>query len=132
MAKLRMHTDQTLKILDDATIRIGAEFRAFNDKTCPAFDTRELRRETEARKRRQTKKANPNVVSKDSAPRPSSAASPAERLETDGPRRKKFNLQTYKFHSLGDYATTIRRFGTTDSYSTELVSVVQHTCRFFH
>jgi hypothetical protein len=36
---------------------------------------------------------------------------------------KKFNLQTYKFHSLGDYADTIRRYGTTDSYSTERVRV---------
>ncbi|KAG2120548.1 uncharacterized protein F5147DRAFT_766462 [Suillus discolor] len=32
---------------------------------------------------------------------------------------KSFNFHTYKFHALGDYMTTIRRFGTTDSYSTE-------------
>jgi hypothetical protein len=37
-------------------------------------------------------------------------------------RRKSFNLHTYKFHVLGDYVTSIRRFGTTDSYSTEPVS----------
>ena len=34
---------------------------------------------------------------------------------------KAFNLNTYKFHSLGDYANTIRQYGTTDSYSTQLV-----------
>ena len=36
--------------------------------------------------------------------------------------RKMLNIDTYKYHSLGDYAATIRRIGTTDSYSTELVS----------
>ena len=40
----------------------------------------------------------------------------------DGRRIKKFNLWTYKYHTLGDYADTIRRYGTTDSYSTEPVS----------
>lgn len=35
---------------------------------------------------------------------------------------KGFNLNTYKLHSLGDYADTIRQYGTTDSYSTQLVS----------
>jgi hypothetical protein len=39
------------------------------------------------------------------------------------PRRTKhFNIQTYKFHVLGDYVSSIRQFGTTDSYSTEPVS----------
>lgn len=41
--------------------------------------------------------------------------------------KKKLNLNTYKFHSLGDYVATIRLFGTTDSYSTQVVSpVVSH------
>jgi len=40
----------------------------------------------------------------------------------NGPRRRKFNLRVYKYHCLGDYANTIRRCGTTDSFSTELVS----------
>jgi len=34
---------------------------------------------------------------------------------------KDFNLNTYKLHSLGDYANTIRQYGTTDFYSTQLV-----------
>ena len=33
-----------------------------------------------------------------------------------------FNLDTYKYHSLGDYVEHIKRYGTTDSYSTEAVS----------
>jgi hypothetical protein len=39
-----------------------------------------------------------------------------------GRRKKTFNLNTYKAHALGDYVETIRRCGTTDSYSTEPVS----------
>jgi hypothetical protein len=109
-----MHTDQTLKILDDATARIGKEFRTFGNETCPVFDTRELRRESEARRRRQLKKGQSC-----SAPAKPKLNTP---LKSDGPLPRRFNLQTYKFHALGDYADTIRRFGTTDSYSTEPVS----------
>lgn len=42
-----------------------------------------------------------------------------------GRRAKTFNMNTYKAHALGDYAKTIRRYGTTDSYSTEPVSSLQ-------
>lgn len=35
---------------------------------------------------------------------------------------KKLNLFTYKYHVLADYPNTIRRMGTTDSYSTQPVS----------
>jgi hypothetical protein len=114
LAKLRMHTDQTLETLDDVTVQIGAEFRAFSKKTCSAFDTRELYRETQARKRRRLKKAKSNTESADLT---------AHSTETpDGPLPRKFNLQVYKYHSLGDYANTIRRLGTSDSFSTEPVS----------
>lgn len=37
--------------------------------------------------------------------------------------KKSLNLNTYKNHSLGDYTEAIRRYGTTDSYSTESVFV---------
>jgi hypothetical protein len=37
------------------------------------------------------------------------------------PQPKTLNLNTYKIHALGDYVSTIREFGTTDSYSTETV-----------
>ena len=36
--------------------------------------------------------------------------------------KKLLNLNTYKFHALGDYVRNIRLFGTTDSYSTQVVS----------
>jgi hypothetical protein len=37
-------------------------------------------------------------------------------------RKKIFTLNTYKYHACGDYPNTIRCYGTTDSYSTEIVS----------
>ena len=44
------------------------------------------------------------------------------RATSSGPKVKKLNLQTYKFHALGDYPDMIRLYRTTDSYSTQLVS----------
>lgn len=38
-------------------------------------------------------------------------------------RIKAFNLLTYKLHALGDYTASIRLFGTTDSYTTQIVRV---------
>jgi hypothetical protein len=40
---------------------------------------------------------------------------------SNGPRVKKFNLATYKFHAMGDYIRTISIFGTTDSFTTQIV-----------
>ena len=37
------------------------------------------------------------------------------------PKKKTFNLLTYKLHALGDYVQTICLFGSTDSYSTQIV-----------
>src|ERR1700685_2728114 len=102
LAKLRMHTDHTLDILDQTTICLGTEFRAFSDKTCSRFSTRELSREGQARKCRKAKTATTK--------------------RSDGPQSKSFNLQTYKYHSLGDYVKMIRQFGTMDSFSMEPVS----------
>lgn len=39
-----------------------------------------------------------------------------------GRKTKKFNLNTYKFHAMGDYVRSIRLFGTTDSFTTQIVS----------
>lgn len=80
--------------------------RDFEKLVCDAFNTVELPREAAARVRRQAQ-----------------AAGKGTTTEGTGTRKaRKLNLFTYKWHSLGDYANMIRRFGTTDSYSTQLVS----------
>lgn len=122
LAKLRMHTDPTLKMLDDVTIEMGSEFRAFSNKTCSAFDTQELPREVAARKRRKLKKAKGTKASTDLPSALSMDHQSNHMEEADEPLPRKFNLQVYKYHCLGDYGSIIRRHGTTDSYSTEPVS----------
>jgi hypothetical protein len=51
LAKLRMHTDATLDILDEITTTLGNALRRFSKETCSTFATHELKRETAARTR---------------------------------------------------------------------------------
>jgi hypothetical protein len=39
-----------------------------------------------------------------------------------GRRLRTFNMSTYKIHALGDYPRAIRMFGTTDGFTTQVVS----------
>lgn len=165
LGKLRMHTEHTLRGLDEATTAIGHELRAFREWTRTGFTVRELPGEVAARKRRIRKKqsmpgGNPSQtgtalhsnshtagIDEDHillAPvtQPSSAqtqplsvqtaqpslvaamqpsSDPATELSSDSAKVKILNLCTYKLHALGDYVRTIRLFGTTDSYSTQIV-----------
>jgi len=41
---------------------------------------------------------------------------------SSGRKKRRLNLNTYKFHSLEDYVRTIKLFGCTDSFSAQLVS----------
>lgn len=114
-----MHTDPTLKLLDSTTVRLGQQFRHFAYKTCPAFATKELKREVQARQRHKAKKKS----AQDSG---SGVAGPVgvRQAKDTGPLRKTFNLQFIKYHFLDDHADQIREFGTTDSYTTEPVSIL--------
>jgi hypothetical protein len=105
LAKLRLHTDETLDILKPVTVLLGDRLRDFQENTCSAFATTELKKEADSRSRRQSK-----------------STTVTANTGTNVRRAKIFNLNTYKFHSLGDYTETILNFGTTDSYSTEMVS----------
>jgi hypothetical protein len=145
LAKLRMHNDLTLDIMDAVTASFGDKLRIFNQTTCAAFITRELEREFNARVRRQAKEkrtqkqaANRAVPVCHSGPAGAEAgdqrsdissteaiiseSAAASQPDSITRRLKTLNLNTYKWHSLGDYTTTIRRYGTMDSYSTEPVS----------
>ena len=57
LAKLRMHTDQSLELLEKLTIEFGDLMRHFRDVTSSQFATMELPRETAARNRREAQKA---------------------------------------------------------------------------
>ena len=83
------------------TTSFGNRFRAFKEKTCKIYPTRELERERAARVRRK---------------------STQQGCDRNARQLKQLNLNTYKYHALGNYVHAIRRFGTTDSYSTQPVS----------
>jgi hypothetical protein len=135
-----MHTDVTLELLSQVTISFGTRIRAFQVKTCAAFSTHELDCEQAARVRRQDKMkkaaAETNSNAQNGTQATAETISNAQkgtqattktnsqpRKSSNGRQPKQFNLNTYKFHALGDYCNTIRRFGTTDSYSTQPVGL---------
>lgn len=103
-----MHSDSTLAALDGTFKILSRQLRKFRDFTCAAFATVELPKERAARERKATR----------------------ERLDTNnadagsgGRKAKKFNLNTYKFHAMGDYFQSIRLFGTVDSFTTQIVRI---------
>jgi hypothetical protein len=61
---------------------------------------------------------------------PDQAIPSNEKSKHTAQQPKTLNLNTYKFHALGDYTSTIRQYGTTDSYSTEAVRALHFHTRF--
>jgi hypothetical protein len=121
-----MHTDVSLELLSQVTISFGTRIRAFQEKTCAAFSTHELEREQAARLRRQDKVKKAMAETKSNAQKGTKVTTKTNsqpQKSSSGRQPKQFNLKTYKFHALGDYCNTIRRFGTTDSYSTQPVGL---------
>jgi hypothetical protein len=109
LAKLRLHMETTLRALDTSTKRLGDALRTFKKVTCVVYITKELPSEEAARGQHQATTHKTNTIGAISMPAGSK-------------REKHFNLSTYKLHALGDYAIAIRMFGTTDGYTTQVVS----------
>lgn len=97
LAKLKMHTESTLKLLEACTTAFGSLMRQFRNKTFADFNTIGLPKES-------------------------------RKSPSSGRKKRLLNLNTYKFHSLGDYVRTIRLFGSTDGYSTLTVSKQCGSC----
>ena len=94
--------------------------RRFVNNTCPFFNTQELPQEEAARGRRKSAKA-----------AKSGGKGKEQASKTSGGRKPKYlNLSTYKVHALADYSATIRLFGTTDNYTTQVVSPSGYPCAF--
>ncbi|KIM63185.1 hypothetical protein SCLCIDRAFT_1174655 [Scleroderma citrinum Foug A] len=55
LAKLRLHTDETLAVFKKVTICLSIELRTFANVTCTSFSTKELQHEAEACKRHQAR-----------------------------------------------------------------------------
>ena len=110
---MRIHMTWSVARLQELTREFGIRIRHFTHHICPLYDTKELPREEAARIRRraaQAKKAQPTTASNN----------------TKGPpKRKTFQLATYKLHAMGDYVASIKMYGTTDSYSTQAVRMIR-------
>jgi hypothetical protein len=117
LAKLRQHTETTLRYLDDTTSRLGAELRSFAIWSA-AYDTRETPKEADARSRRElSQKKRSKQPSKSSEQRASKSAG----KKAAGAAKKSFSLRTPKMHLLGHYSSIFKLYGTSDSYSTQVV-----------
>lgn len=110
-----MHTDPTLAQLEHTTTVLGQLLRKFTTTTCAIFTTKELPREQAARGRR-----NAATAAKSNA-KGKGKEKDLTAKNTGDKKTKTLNLSTFKLHSLADYPNTIRRYGTTDSYSTQIV-----------
>jgi hypothetical protein len=102
--------------MNDVTIIFAKKLRYFAQVTCASFRTFETDHKYNARHRaadlRLSRKCGPSTT--------------LSKVVTRQP--KTFNLTTYKLHALGDYVTAIKTFGTTDSYSTQIVSFFLQSC----
>ncbi|KAI0363587.1 hypothetical protein BV20DRAFT_1031111 [Pilatotrama ljubarskyi] len=128
LAKLRLHSDTTLTHLENITRALGQAMRAFKSKVCPEYDTRELDKEVAARTRRRLKK---RKDTKNNAS--TSLPQHTESENHDGERvQKEFNLNTYKFHRLGDYPSSIRQTGTIEGTSTQTGELEHRRCKQFY
>ena len=123
LAKLRLHTESTICALETSTTRLGTALRKFQSTICAELKTRDLPSEEAAQGRRKAAKAKAKAMS-----------SKGKEKETEEPKEKRkkkstlrlFSLSCYKPHSLGDYAKTIRLFGTSDGYSTQTVRILEY------
>lgn len=114
LAKLCMHTDNTLNLLENMTTDLANHLCRFVSDTCLCFATKELRRKADACKRRQECK------------NPGAGANCSQTASSSARWLKGLNLQKYKLHVLADYPAHIWVFSTTDSYSMQPVSASQH------
>ncbi|KAG2355706.1 hypothetical protein BDR07DRAFT_1492894 [Suillus spraguei] len=116
LAKLRLHSESTLNFLKDTFKKLSRQLRKFRNCTCAAFSTVELPKEKAACLQKFAQGVGPH-----DAPPGSS-----------GPKVKTFNLNTYKFHAMGDYVHTIKFFGTTDSFTTQIGELMHRALKSFY
>ena len=112
-AKLRLHTETTVRDLENSMRHLGFALRRFKKVTCASYRTTELPSEEAARGRRNVALAAKKGVNGNEPP--------AREKDRGGKKLKEFNLSTYKLHALGDYVDAIRQFGTTDNYTSQVV-----------
>ena len=109
LVKLCLHSETTLKVLDNVTVLFARVLCHFKEVTCPCFNMVETDCEYNARCWGAERRMSHLQANTEQLPGASSKC------------HKTFNLLISKLHTLRDYVETIRVFGTTDSYSTQIV-----------
>jgi len=109
-AKLRLHTDNSLDVFRGLTTAFTWQIQHFANKVCLKFDTVQTPSERAAIIRAEAAK----VKNKNA------------QASSQGMKRiaKRFNINTPKFHSIVHYPDNIAKYGTTDSYSTQIVCYI--------
>ncbi|TFK16793.1 hypothetical protein FA15DRAFT_661909 [Coprinopsis marcescibilis] len=186
LAKLQMHTNQTLELLKEWMTLLGQAVCDFEQSPCKDYKTQELKKELQtcqcqeakqvaqkgattgishqrqksvdpcsqkqstATKRKTTGDDDrdskhvkhrkvapdyPNVQDREDSPADLREADVDQDVGADvivntetgaaDKKEKTLSLSTYVFHSLGDMLNSIKLWGTTDSYSTQIISEVQ-------
>ncbi|KAH9012682.1 hypothetical protein EDB84DRAFT_1278570, partial [Lactarius hengduanensis] len=121
-AKLRLHTDTTLQMFETVGKALCHALRHFATVTSPQYMTKELAREANARITRGRAQATTrNTRAKQSASK-----------TTKVKKAKRFNMTTYKIHCIPDYPDAIRRYGTTDSYSTQTSELAHRLSKMWY
>ena len=117
-AKLCLHTDSSLSVFHGFTRWITVHLHIFSKKVCPHFATHETPREAAA---------SVHCSAADSSKKTDKAREGPVKGLGQMKRQKEFNLVMPKMHALVHYLDMITHFGTTDSYSIQLVCVIDHT-----
>ncbi|KAG8701769.1 hypothetical protein FRC11_011923, partial [Ceratobasidium sp. 423] len=127
LAKLWLHTSETLKILKRLTVWLGLELCNFAELT-EGMNIHETLKEYSKHHKQQearTSSMNPNKAKSKSKPQ-------AQDALHEGRQHCSLNLNTYKVHSMVDYVSTIEEYGTTDSYSTQIPETQHRTVKVQH
>src|ERR1700761_4273570 len=109
-AKLHLHTDTTLGMLETVAKALCQALRQFVAMTCLQYMTKELPQEFNTQIKHQQAQA--------------MCGARASNTMSNSVKVKQFNLSTYKIHCIPDYPDAIRKYGTTDSYSMQTVGFV--------
>ncbi|KAH9039665.1 hypothetical protein EDB85DRAFT_2141171 [Lactarius pseudohatsudake] len=117
-AKLRLHTDTTLDMFEAVGAALCQALRYFATVTCPRYTTKELQRELNARATRQRERARRNKG--------------PETTQRRTVKAKRFNMSTFKLHCIPDYVPAIRKYGTTDSYSTQTSELAHRLSKMWY
>ena len=125
-AKMRLHTEQMLKLFDQSVIKLGEDMQKFETMVCAAYKTNKLLRETAARGHHDTAAA----AKASSKMAPSGGRKGKGKAATHNATQKpganlwqaKFQLLTLKYHSFGDYPNAVCAFRTLDVLSSQHVS----------